>query len=177
MRQLEYYIILLVFIIILLAGCSGLGTKKDSPGPEYELILGGQNLKDLVSEVSHELTLYSKSLNPDPTSQKPVLLLAPLNGQSADAALAEEFIDELLPKLLSESCCRVVTSSPETATDALSWQDLGQETGSQYMLSFLFSHNDSAQSGYILAQLELTELRSGEIVWHKISYLHNHLNY
>ena len=172
---MEIKFILLAFFIILLAGCSFLVTKKDSPQPECELILDRQNLQDLVAEVSQELTHYSKSLSSETAQQKPVLLLAPLDDQDADHALAEEFIDKLLPKLLNESCCRVVTSSPETITDAPSWRDIGQETGSQYMLSFLFSRNEDTQAGDILAKLELTELRSGEIVWHKKSHLHNHL--
>lgn len=165
---------MLVFIFISLAGCSFWKTKG-SPGADYELVLCGQNLKDLVSEVSHELALYNKSRRHGLAARKPVLLLAPLKNQYADAALTEEFIHELLPKLLHESCCRVVTSSPEITSDALSWQELGQETGSEYMLSFLFSQNGSAEVGDVLAQLELTELKSGEILWHKTSYLHNHL--
>jgi len=173
-KQLENKLILLVFISVMLAGCS-FWKAKDSPGACYELILSGQNLQDLVTEVSRELSLYSNSMRSGLASQKPVLLLAPLKDQSADAALTEEFIHELLPKLLHESCCRVVTSSIDTTTDALSWQELGEETGSQYMLSFLFSKAESAKYGDILAKLELTKLSSGEILWHKESYLYNHL--
>lgn len=174
MRQLENKIIILAFILIMLAGCS-FWKSKDSPGTEYELILGGQNLKDLASEVSYELSLYSRSRRSETASQKPVLLLAPLSDNYTDAALTEEFVHELLAKLLHESWCRVVTSSSQITTDALSWQELGQETGSQYMLSFLFSKDESAEASDILAQLELTELSSGEILWHKTSHLHNHL--
>lgn len=173
---MENKIILLAFIITLLAGCSCLVDQKDSPQPLREQILPRQNLQELVTEVSREITQYGKSLSSDTASQKPVLLLAPLNDQDAEQALAEEFIDTLLPKLLSESCCRVVTSSPDARNDAPSWQDLGYQTGSQYMLSFLFSHDSSIQAGDIIAQLQLTELSSGEILWHKKSYLHHQTN-
>ena len=110
--------------------------------------------------------------------QSPVLLLAPLKDAGSDADMTDEFMQQLLPKLLQQSFCRIVTLH-DSAFEVPDWQSLAIETGSDYLLSFLFKKDRDAlpegYSGDVVAELQLTELSSKEVVWHKRGYLHEHL--
>lgn len=163
---------------MMLAGCSFFAYKECSPSAEYELVFGGQRFQDFVQEVSHELSLYGKSINSADMQQSPVLLLAPLKDAGSDADMTDEFMQQLLPKLLQQSFCRIVTLH-DSAFEVPDWQSLAIETGSDYLLSFLFKKDRDAlpegYSGDVVAELQLTELSSKEVVWHKRGYLHEHL--